>query len=151
MDHAGDVRGLERGQHLQRDLRGEPRIELAVAAEQARQILAAQVLHRDERLVVIDAAVVEHLHDADVADRAHHLGLVEEAVDDDRIARELRQQDLHRGGAAEDDVLGAVHDPHPALADLVEDAVFADHAADHDASLSHQRVGGLASRIAEPA
>ena len=123
--------------------------------EEAGQVLAPEQLHRDERLVVGQPPEVEHLDDPDVADRARRLRLGEEPIDHGRIPGELRQQHLDRGGAAEHDVLGAIDHAHAALADLVEDLVLTDDAADQLSRIvpprAGHRVGGLASRIAEPA
>src|ERR1044071_328029 len=100
VDHADGVGGVERPEHLDRDLRRERRIERAAAREEAGQVLAAQQFHGDVRLAVGQPAEVEDLDDAGVADRARRARLLEEAVADDAVLGELRQQHLDSTGAA---------------------------------------------------
>ncbi len=58
--------------------------------------------------------------------RAAARRLAAEPLLDHPIARHLPRQDLQRHGAAQRDLLGLVHHPHPAPADLTEDPVVTD-------------------------
>jgi hypothetical protein len=58
---------------------------------------------------------------------------LKEAIDDGLVTGQLRQQQLHRGAAAHELVLGDVHGPHPALAKLRNDLVATDRLAYHNA------------------
>ena len=57
------------------------------------------------------------------------------------VARELGQHHLDGGATADRDVLGLVHDAHPALAEDLEQPVVADCLSDHRVTHSeHARV-----------
>ncbi len=76
--------------------------------------VALEQLHHDVRRAVVGRAVVVDLDDPGVADRRRGLGLVEEALHELRVGRQLRAQHLHGRRAAEHRVLGAEHRAHAA-------------------------------------
>src|SRR6185295_2631406 len=94
------------------------------------QRLARQVLHREVRLAVGGLAEVEDLDDVLVPDEVDGARLVEEAGHDVGVARERDVQQLDGDAAADDRVLGEVDDPHPPLADLLDNLVVAYRLAD---------------------
>jgi hypothetical protein len=114
--------------------RGEPRADLARdleplvfgkpadAAEQDGQILAVDVLHRDEELPVELADVV---HAAHVRVRHGPRGpdLIVELREPHRVLREIHRQELERDLLSEAQVVGPVHLAHAAPPEQAEDAV----------------------------
>jgi hypothetical protein len=130
MDDALGVRRGQRGGDLPRQAQrvahrqrpaGQPRVER----------LAVQELHDQERAAVAVVAEVEHRDDAGVDDRGRGPRLVEEPHDDVRSVRQTRVQDLDRGRSPEQAVLAEVDRPHPALAELADDAMVAEDLAEH--------------------
>ena len=89
------------------------------AAARAHEVLERpplDELHHDELRLAVGAGVVD-ADDVRVVQAGGGLRLAAEAVDEARIACELRQQDLDRDGAVEDGVDPAVHLAHAAGAD----------------------------------
>src|SRR5207344_3347997 len=88
---------------------------------------------------------VEHLDDAGIRDRGRRTCLVEEAVDDLAVRRQLREQDLDRSAAPDQRVLRFIDGAHTAFADFTDDTVLSDRG-----SLDHCRKiitpGGCNSR-----
>jgi hypothetical protein len=94
-----------------------------LAADEAIERLAFQVLHRDVPLALELAGVV-HRADARVVHRRGGLGLAFEAFERHRVARQRRGQKFQDQRAAQAGVFGAKDDAHPAGADLVDDPVM---------------------------
>ena len=118
-------RGQARRTAAARHLGGLVGRQPADAPQQRREVLALDVLHREERLAVGLADVVDA---ADVGMRhlprdAH---LVPESRQPTRLVASHRfGQELHRDGLAERQVLGAIDLAHPASAQQPDDAVAA--------------------------
>ena len=109
----GDLNGdIERLIELER-----PPLDLAL------EVLAVVVGHRDECLAVLRLSDLINRADVRVIERGCGARLMDEAFLRGGIAGELRREELERHGAAERRVLGLVDDPHPALAELLEDSV----------------------------
>jgi hypothetical protein len=68
-------------------------------------------------------------------DRRRRAGLVEEALNDRRIGRQLGQQHLERNRTSELRVLRPIHHAHAALTELGHDPVVPDHLTDHASSI----------------
>ena len=119
------VRREQRAAHLHADglhLGGRHR----PTGDRLGQRLARQVLHDEVRLAVRGLAEVEDLDDVLVRDHVDRAGLVEEAGDDVRIARQDRVQQLDRHLAADHRVLGQVHHAHAPLAEQADDPIISD-------------------------
>jgi hypothetical protein len=68
--------------------------------------------------------------------------LVDEALDELGLLRQVRVQDLDRGALSDLDVFGLEDHAHAALAELAQDAVLADLAADECCVLEMRDVRG---------
>jgi hypothetical protein len=78
-----------------------------------------------------------------VADLVHRLRLLEEALRDLHVLRELGVQELDGHDAPGEHVLRAVHVAHPAAADALREAVLAlDESAGGRGTKRHQSRGG---------
>jgi hypothetical protein len=95
-----------------------------VALEPRVEGLALEELHHDVRATVGVVAEVEDLHDAGIGDRGGRARFVEEALHDVLVRGQVGLQHLHRRAATEQRVLGQVHRPHPALTQLLHDAIL---------------------------
>ena len=98
----GGVDGVQAAQHLADDVERHRQRQRAPGTLRAidRRSSAAHVLHDDVEDLAL-AADVEHLHHARVHDGAGDARLVEQHVDELRLAGELRQQHLDRHVALE--------------------------------------------------
>src|SRR5262249_21166507 len=94
-------------------------------------------LHEQVRLPVGGLAEIDDLDDPGVADRRRRARLVPETLDDLRLRRELRVEELHRRAPLDDRVLGEVHRAHAALSEGCEDAVVADELSDERRAFGH--------------
>ena len=122
MDHAAVVRRGEPGADLARQLDRAVLREAADAADERREILAVDVLHREERVSLVFTGVVDAA-DVRVRDLARHAHLGVQLrqprrVDVDRLGEEL-QRDL----LADLQVVGAIDLAHAAFAKASDDAV----------------------------
>jgi hypothetical protein len=122
VDDALHVRARERAQDRDHDLhRAGVRQALAVLG-QVGERLAAQELEHDVRRAAVLADLVDHDDVVVLAERggarldAEPLGLF----------GLVRLQELDRDAAAEPDIAGEEHAPHPALADHLDDLVLVD-------------------------
>jgi hypothetical protein len=88
------------------------------------QRLALHILHGDVGAIF---AFTDFMDDADVrmGQRRSRLCLDEKALFELGRIHDVRRQELQGHGPLELEVLGLVDDPHPALADLLEDLVLA--------------------------
>ncbi len=91
-------------------------------AQDGAQVLAVDVLHRQEELAVGLADVV-HATDVGVRDLPRHANLVAQACQRRRIVGEMGGQELQRDRLAELQVVGAVDLAHAAPAEQPDDAV----------------------------
>src|SRR5437867_6715124 len=80
------------------------------------------VLHHDEVEVSLPTEFM-HLSDVSVAHGRGEAGLVEEHPAPLLVAGGICGEDLDRDSAAQDRVLGLPDDPHPSLADFLDEAV----------------------------
>ena len=136
--HDPDVVGLEIAvddplpvRRLQRlaDLAQQPPrlVGLERAALQAiGQALAVEKLHREVVALVGQPPEREDVDDVRVADLVDGARLVDEPAHQLRVRGDVRRQNLDRDALADHGLDGRVDRPHPALADLAEDAVLAD-------------------------
>ena len=124
MDDAALVRGGEPGADLPRDLERAVLREAADAAEQRREILAVHVLHRQER-VAVDLADVVDAADVRVRHLARHPHFGVELRQPRGIAIDVRRQELQRDRLTELQIVGAVDLAHAAAAEAADDAVAA--------------------------
>ena len=122
MHDTGVVRRVQRLGHLHHDPRRVLQTQPDLAREQRLQILAAEQLHDDVGAAVLDAVVV-HLRDVGAAQPgdAHRLAL-ETGQRAFRLADPLGDE-LDRDVTAQLLVVGRPHRSHPALAELVLQAV----------------------------
>jgi hypothetical protein len=121
VEDAALVRGGNPRADLPRDFDRLVLGEAADAAEQRREILAVDVLHREERGAV---GVADVVGPADVAmrDGARDAHFVVELRQASGMAGEILGQQLQRDGLSELQVVGAVHLAHAALAERRDDA-----------------------------
>ena len=124
MDDAAIVRGGEAGADLPRELDRALLGKPADAAEQRREILAVDVLHRQERVAVeladvVDAAHVRMRH----LPRHPHFGV--QLRQPRRIAIDFLRQELQRDRLPELEVVGAIDLAHAAAPEASDDAVAA--------------------------
>ena len=122
MQDAFFVRGGETGADLPRDFDGLIHRQPADAAQQHRQVLAIDILHRDE-LEAIDLADVVYAAHVGVRDLAGDAYLVVEARQRAIVARSGFRQELERHGLAQGQIGGAVHLAHAAAAQQAGDAI----------------------------
>jgi hypothetical protein len=112
----------------QRDVdRRRPR-HLAGLAQDAPDVAAVDVLHRDE-VDAADLAQLEELDDVGVVEHERELGLAHEGLDEGRVLGQVRQEALERHhalDALDAALLGAVDRRHPADAEALEDGVRAE-------------------------
>jgi len=89
-----DVRVVQAAADLDQEEQGQPERQPAAlggeAAQQLAQVRAVHELHREEVLAV-DLAQIEDRHDVGMAEADDELALVDEALDELGVARELRQ------------------------------------------------------------
>ncbi len=122
VDDAVAVRVRERIGDVGRDPRGLHRRESAVLHEHVAQRVAVDVLHHDERGVVVLAPVV-HAHDAGMAEAGRRLRLAAEALDGGGVMGVERREHLHGDGALEQLVARDVHACHPTATHFVAELV----------------------------
>ena len=129
VDDAARVRGLERVGNLQRG------IEHLIHAERTgREVVverfALQAFHDDERLALL---LIDRVNRADVRviERGRRARFATETFERGRVERPPLGEELESDEAAEAGVLGLVDDPHAAAAELLDNAVLRDRAADH--------------------
>ena len=122
MQDALVVRGGEPRAELARDLDRLVRRKPPDAPQERGQVLAVDVLHREE-VPSLDLADVVDAADVGVGDAAREAHLGVEALEPGRLGRELRRQELQGDGLAELEVVGAVDLAHAAAADEADDAV----------------------------
>ena len=141
VQHALVVRRAEARAHLARDLDRLVGRKPPDAPQQRGQVLAVDVLHREE-VPSLDLADVVDAADVGVRDAAGVADLGVEAVDPGRLRGELRRQELQRDRLPELQVVGAVDLAHAAAADEADDAVaLAEDRAGREAAAVERRRG----------
>ena len=121
MDDPVPMRQIDRAGPASRPGRAASRGRPGVAADPVGQGAAADPLHRQERVAVVDAHLVD-LHDVGVLDAGGQLGLAAEPLPLG-FGREAAGQDHLQGHQPPQPAMpGLVDDPHPAAADLAQDA-----------------------------
>jgi hypothetical protein len=118
---------------------------VAGAADEALEVLAGDVLHRD---VDGQPFLAEVVHPADVAvsDLAGQLDLVAEALDDLEVRGDLRLEELEGHDLADLVVVGLIDGPHAALTDLLDDLEAAGEGRAPFQALGRGLEGGRARR-----
>jgi hypothetical protein len=129
VDEPERVRGIERGGDLAARVDRTVGAQPALLAEHRSEVGAVDVLHRQVQQPVHLAGVVDRDH-VRVLERGGDPRLALEALAEALRLRVLRGDDLDRGAALEVEVLGPVHDAHPAPADAGIDAVPGDDLPD---------------------
>ena len=125
------VRGAQPLRDLHQDRARAVPVHRARLLQPLPEVLAVQVLHRDEHQPLGRLAEVRDVDDVLVADARRALGLLQEPGDQIGPARQVLEQDLERDLLLDQRVLGLVDRAHPALADLADDAVpLGQHLAD---------------------
>ena len=124
VEDAALVRRGEAGADLARDLEAALLREAADAPEQRREILAVHVLHRQER-VPVDLADVVDAADVGMRDLARHAHFGVELRQARGIAIDVRRQELQRDRLPELQIVGAIDLAHAAAAEAADDAVAA--------------------------
>ena len=125
------VRGDESREHRLEDVHRLVGGEAPVLAEQVAERDALQVLH-DEVGEAVVLALVEHVDHVRVGEARGAAGLLDEALAEVRVVREVRMHDLHRDAAVEAQVRGEVDRRHPAAGDAGAHLVATvEEAADH--------------------
>jgi hypothetical protein len=128
VDDAARVRELEALEDLHQDLGKDLELRTVAGDQVIAEAAAHHALHRDERVLVVLAVLVDR-DDARVVEVAGRLRLALEALE--RVLGVLRVEvaladDLQRDVAADHRVVALVDDAHPAPAELADDLVLAD-------------------------
>ena len=95
----------------------------ALAAQPRLERFALDQLHRNERVRIRLADVVDH-RDIRVVERGRGPGLLDEALLRGLELGDVRGEELEGDEALESGILRLVHDSHPTFAKLVEDEVM---------------------------
>jgi len=148
------VRGLDVAMHqavlvgrtqseggLAHQLTGIGDSERAAAAHECREVKPLDILH-DQEMPVAHLARVHGPHDVRVFQLADGLHLLLEAGDPLRVVHGARQEDFDRHELVELGVQGLVDRAHPALAELLQQAIFADLAGQAGRSRGRRRGRG---------
>ena len=144
MDDAPAVGRVEGARRLDREVHGLRQRD-RTALDEALHGLARAQLHHDERAALVLLDVVDDA-DVRVVERGGEARLALEAREHGRIRRQRGRQELERDVAIEVQVVGAIHDSHPAGAELRLDPVARDGLADHRVSMiAAGRSGWLAA------
>ena len=132
MQHIPLVRGREAGAELTRELERLVRRQAADAAQQRREILAVDVLHREEVLAAGFADIVDAAH-VRVRDLPCEPDFLVKARQPIRSIGDLHRQELERHDLPELQILGPIHFAHPTTAQQADDAVArVQHGARHE-------------------
>ena len=124
MQHAALVRRGDAGAQLARELDRLVLRDAADAAEQRREILAVDVLHREETAAVGVAEVVQPAHVL-VRDLAGDAQLVVELRELRVVDRGAFRQELQGDRLIEREVVGAIHFAHAAASEQRHEPVAA--------------------------
>ena len=141
VEDAAVVRRRQPGADLPRHVERLVRRKTSDALEQRGEVLAVDVLHREEVLAV-DLGDVVHPAHVGVRDLARGADLGEESVEALPVRRERARQELQRDGLAELQVVGAVHLAHAAAADQSDDAVALGEDRPGGEAAAFEHVGG---------
>ena len=131
MDEPAGVRCVERRGDLRADRDRPGRLERALGPEQGAEVAAVHEPHREVDAAVDVARVVDR-DDVRVLQRHHELRLAGEALAEPLVPRQGGRDELQRDGPLQAQVVGPVHDAHPAAADQLLDPVAEEVAADAD-------------------
>ena len=98
-----------------------------------RERLPLEQLHHDERLTAGVGILADLVDGADIGviQRRGRARLAAQPLDCGRMITRLRRQHLDRHLPSERDVLGTEDEPHAAAAELIDDPVVREGAADH--------------------
>jgi len=132
---AEGVRLAERAEHVSHDAADADERERALLGEDVGHVLPVEVLHDEVEDPVLGPPEVDDRDARRVVEAARRAGLVVEARDRLVVREEVRVNHLHRDGAAEHRLLGAVDLAHAADADQLLQQVGAPDGA------AEQRVG----------
>lgn len=131
MHDAGAVGRGQAGEHGADDVRRLLGCQRAVFVQQVPERDARDVLHDDVDAVVLGALVVD-ADEVRVGQAGGGAGLLDEALTERLVVRQVPVHDLHRDPALQPDVGRQVHGRHAAARDAGADAVpLIDHATDH--------------------
>ena len=118
------------------------------AAIRAEQILSLEVLHREIRLALVLAEVVDR-DDVLVRELAGGARLAEESLAELGVLIDRRRDDLDGDDPLEQRVAGAIHDTHATLAEFFEKLVAADVSAWVVAESPNHKTGRKRGKLRE--
>jgi hypothetical protein len=121
MQHTAFVRRAQTSADLARKLDGFVLRQTTDAAQEARQVLAVEVLHRDE-VKTFDEADIVDAADVGVRDLPCNADFIAESRQPGLAHLRLREK-LERDGLVQDQIVGSVHLAHAALAEQAENPV----------------------------
>ncbi len=142
MNHALLMRRRQARAQLTRDIDRLVRRQPANPAEERRQILAIDVFHREKRLALELADVVDPA-DVGMGDEARGTHLAAEALEPLLVAPEINRKKLESHRLAEDEIVGSVDLAHAAASEQRDDPVAAgDRGARRKSSAGGERRRG---------
>ena len=122
VDERPPVRGVEGVGHLGQDAKRSLRAQLALAVEDASEVVALDEAHRQVELPVVLAGLVDRDH-VRMVERGGEAWLAQEAGTERLVLGQLRRDQLQRDRALERQVDRPVDDAHAAAADQRLDPV----------------------------
>ena len=128
---AACVRSVQRGRDLRADRDRPAGSSAPFGSEQRAEIAAVHEPHREIDAPVDVARVVDR-DDIRVLERHHELRLAREALAEALVPGQGRRHQLQRDRPLQAQVVGPVHDAHPAAAEQLLDPVSEEVAADVD-------------------
>ena len=137
---------MQPGAQADRDVERVLEVELVArrAMEDPRQVLAVDVLHREEVFAVLEPDVVD-LRDVGVVETRDQAGLVEQHPHEPLVGRLVGQDPLERARSSRARVDGAEHLRHRALVKTLVESVRAERPALR-ALLARPRLAAAAAR-----
>ncbi len=137
------VRLGQRRQRLAQHVDDSPEGQRSVFVRGAREVAPAQELHHQVELAVGRVSEVDDAHGVRVIQLACGAGLRDEPGGRVLLPHQMGVDDLHRDGASEGGLLGAIDAPHTADADELEDKIAARKRA------SDERIIGAGGDLAD--
>ena len=129
VDETSRVRGVERRRDLRHDLDRAIGRQRPPVRDQVPEIVSLEVAHRDVQDAVGLSGGVDG-HDVGVLGGGRSLGLVDEALPERLVPRQVGTQQLEDDVATRRRLFGQVHGAHAALAEYRDDPVAGDLGAD---------------------
>ena len=127
MDQASPMCGVERIAHLGDELDGALRVQPPEDLQQAREVAAVHIPHRQVEQPVGLARSVDR-DDVGMLEARDEPRLAQEALAEPLVARQALREDLHGHSPVEREVFGRIHRSHRSAADQATDAEIAHRA-----------------------